>query len=300
AVAARHDKPVFGCFMGEAKMQAGARVLMEHRVPNYPFPGRAAGAAEAMWRYRQWLEQPPLQVETFPVEREKAREALERARAEGRVALGEAEARAVIQAYGLSVPRSELARTADEAVALAEEIGYPVALKIASPDILHKTDIGGVRLNLGNAEAVRDAFDLMTYRASRYMPEAEVWGALVQEMVPPGREVIVGMSSDPQFGPLLMFGMGGIYVEVLRDVSFRLAPVSRREARAMIEEVRSYPLLRGVRGERPSDLEAITETILRVSQLVTDFPEIVEMDINPLMVHEKGAVAIDVRMALAG
>lgn len=299
AVAARHDKPVFGCFMGEAQMQAGARFLMEHRVPNYPFPGRAAGAAAAMWRYRQWLEGPPLEVETFPVEREKVREVFDRARTEGRVALGEAEARAAIQAYGLSVPRSELARTADEAVALAGEIGYPVALKIASPEILHKTDIGGVKLNLDGAEAVRDAFDLMIYRASRYMPEAEVWGALVQEMVPPGREVIVGMSRDPQFGPLLMFGMGGIYVEVLKDVSFRLAPVSRREARSMTEEIRSYHLLRGVRGEKPSDLEAIIETILRVSQLVTDFPEIVEMDINPLMVHEKGAVAIDVRLALS-
>jgi acetyltransferase len=200
------------------------------------------------------------------------------------------------------IPQSILAKTSDEAVSAAEAIGYPVVLKIASPDILHKSDIGGVRVNVRDAEQVRDLFDLLTFRALRYVPDAEIWGVLVQEMVSKGKEVIIGVNKDPQFGHLMMFGLGGIYVEVLKDVTFRIAPVSRQEATAMIEEIRSFHLLRGVRGEEASDLEAITETILRVSQLVTDFPEIVEMDINPLTVHGegKGAVAVDMRFVLEG
>jgi len=299
-VASRYDKPVFGCFMGEAKMRAGAQALWERGVPNYGFPERAVAAMKAMVTYRNRLNRRPLDVQPLQVDRNRVAQVLDQARAEGRVSLGEAEAREVLLAYGFTLPRSELARNADEAVAHAEAIGYPVAMKIASPDILHKSDIGGVKLNLGDATAVRDAFDLMTLRAARFMPEAEIWGVLVQEMVRPGRELIVGMSRDPQFGPLVACGLGGIYVEVLRDVAFRLAPLDARDAREMLEELRSYQLLRGVRGERPADLDAIVDAILRVSQLVTDFPEIVELDVNPLVVHEKGAVAIDVRLALKG
>lgn len=174
-------------------------------------------------------------------------------------------------------------------------------MKVTSPDILHKTDIGGVKLNIMSASDVRDAFDLLMYRAYRYMPQADVWGALVQEMVPQGREVIIGVNRDPQFGPLLLLGLGGIYVEVLKDASFRIAPVARWEVEEMIGELRSAPLLRGIRGEKPSDLEAIVDCVLRVSQLAVDFPEIVELDINPLMVHEegKGAVALDMRLILS-
>ncbi len=179
-------------------------------------------------------------------------------------------------------------------------MGFPVVLKITSPDILHKTDIGGVKLNLQSAEAVRDAFDLMVYRAQRYEPAAEIWGCLVQQQIKGGKEVLLGMNRDPQFGPLLVFGLGGIYVEALKDVTFRVAPIDRRQARAMLNEIRAYPLLRGVRGEPPSDTEAIVDAILRMSQLVTDFPEIVEIDINPLMVFEqgKGALGIDMRLIL--
>ncbi len=299
-VARRHDKPVFGCFMGEARMRAGVEELWKWGVPNYGFPERAVAAMKAMVSYRQRVNRPPLEVTRFEVDRERVAQVLDRAKAEGRVALGEAEAREVALAYGLTMPRSALARSAEEAVAHAQAIGYPVAMKIASPDILHKSDIGGVKLNLMDATEVRDAFDLMTLRAARYMPEAEIWGVLVQEMVQPGRELIVGMSRDPQFGPLVACGLGGIYVEVLKDVAFRLAPLDARDAREMLEELRSYQLLRGVRGERPSDLEAVVDAILRVSQLVTDFPGIVELDVNPLVVHERGAVAIDVRLALKG
>ena len=173
-------------------------------------------------------------------------------------------------------------------------------MKIASPDILHKSDIGAVKVGLSNSTDVRDAYELIEYRARRHHPDADIWGVLVQQMISGGREVIIGMSRDPQFGPMLMFGLGGIYVEVLKDVVFRIAPIDRNEAREMVESIRSFPLLKGVRGQAPADVDAIVETILRVSQLVTDFPEIVEMDINPLIVHEvgQGAIVLDARLIL--
>jgi len=215
--------------------------------------------------------------------------------------LGDAESRDIMSAYGIRIPRSKLAKTADEAVEIARSIGYPVVMKIASPDILHKSDIGGVRVNIGDDQQVRDIFDLLIYRAQRYMADAQIWGVLVQEMVRGGKEVIIGVNRDPQFGPLLMFGLGGIYVEVLKDVTFRVAPISAQEAEEMISEIHSYHLLQGVRGERPADLDAIADCILRVAQLVTDFPEVVEMDINPLIVNEagSGAVAVDMRFVLS-
>ena len=298
--ARQHDKPVMACFMGQATVGPGVDILNEMKVPNYRVPERAVAALAAMSRYRQWREQPPLQVTRFDVDNGKVREVLDRVRQEGRVTIGDAEAREIMQAYGLPMPQSVLASTAEEAVAAAERIGYPVVMKIASPDILHKTDIGGVKLNLNTPGDVRDAFDLLVFRATRYMPDAEIWGCLVQQQVRGGKEVILGMSRDPQFGPLLLFGLGGIYVEALKDVTFRVAPIDGREAREMMGEIRAHSLLRGVRGEPPSDLEAIVDTLLRMSQLVTDFPEIAEMDINPLIVFEqgKGALGIDMRLVL--
>ncbi|HKJ26378.1 MAG TPA: acetate--CoA ligase family protein, partial [Anaerolineales bacterium] len=169
-----------------------------------------------------------------------------------------------------------------------------------SPDILHKTDVGGVKVGLQNDEQLRDAFELMTYRANRYLPEARLWGCLVQEMVPGGLEVLVGMNRDPQFGPLVTFGLGGIYVETLKDVTFRIAPFSQQEAQLMMKEIRASALLDGVRGQPAVDKDAIVDTLLRIGQLVQDFPEILELDINPLMVFSKGqgAIAIDMRLVL--
>jgi len=206
----------------------------------------------------------------------------------------------VMQAYGMRLPQSRLARSPDEAAQIATELGFPVVMKISSPDILHKSDIGGVRVGIADATSVRDTYELIEYRARKYSPDARVWGILVQEMVRKGRELLVGVSRDPQFGPLVAVGMGGIYVEVLRDVAFRLAPISRQEVAAQIRSIRTFPLLRGVRGEPPADLESIEEVVLRVSQLVTDFPEIVEMDINPLVVHNRGegAIVLDARIIL--
>lgn len=295
------DKPILGCFMGEARINAGVDALWGYGVPNYPYPERAADALAAMSAYRKEQERRIFGVVPIDVDKAPVRELFDRVRDEGRVSIGDAEAWEVLKAYGFNVPRSRLAATPEEAVDIADEFGYPVVMKIASPDILHKTDVGGVKVNLRSPGDVRDAFDLMIYRAGRYVPGARVWGCQVQEMVHGGREVLLGMSRDPQFGPLVAFGLGGIYVEALKDVSFRVAPFSPREADEMIREIRAYRLLEGVRGEPPSDHMAMVDALLRISQLVSDFPEIVELDINPLMVFEegRGAMAIDMRLVLA-
>jgi len=299
-MAQKSDKPVLGCFMGEARIEAGIKVLWQYGVPNYPFPERAAGALAAMRDYRRERERPLFEPEPCATPPPSVRELFDRVRSEGRVSIGDAEAWTVLEAYGFTVPKSRLAETPEEAVEIAEEMGYPLVMKIASPDILHKTDVGGVKLDLRSPDDVRDAFDLMVYRAGRYVPGARIWGCQVQQMVQGGREVLLGMSRDPQFGPLVAFGLGGIYVEALKDVAFRVAPFSRQEADEMIHEIRAYPLLEGVRGEPPADHEAMVDALLRISQLVTDFPEIVELDINPLMVFEegRGAMAIDMRLVL--
>jgi acetyl coenzyme A synthetase (ADP forming)-like protein len=296
----RTAKPVFGCFMGWETVKPGVQILRRYGVPNYPTPERAVAAMAAVHRHCRWRQTPVLEIETFEVDRERVRKVLAQTRAEGRIAIGDAEAWEIMEAYGIPTPETFLARDPDEAVRLAEQIGYPVVVKIASPDILHKTDIGGVTLNLMSREDVRHAFDLMTYRADRYVPEAEIWGCLVQEMIVGGKEVIAGMNRDPHFGPLMMFGLGGIYVEALHDVSFRIGPLDRRGAREMIGGIRGHNLLRGVRGELPSDLAALTGALLRLSQLATDFPEIAEFDANPIVVFEegKGVMGIDMRLVL--
>ncbi len=293
-------KPAFAAFMGDQAIRPAVSILTEYSIPNYQIPERAVQALVGLWKHRQWLNTPELATEELDVDREAVRKVFARVRSEGRVTIGDTEAREIMQAYGIGLPKSELAATPEEAVAAAEAMGYPVVMKIASPDILHKTDIGGIKLNITSANEVRDAFDLLIYRAKRHMPDATIWGCQVQQMVKGGREVIIGMNRDPQFGPLLMFGLGGIYVEALKDVTFRVAPIDRREAKVMIPEIRSYNLLRGVRGEKPADLEGVADTLVRVSQLVTDFPEIVELDINPLMVFEagRGVLGIDMRLAL--
>ena len=295
------DKPVLACFMGEAKMQAGINILEQYDVPNYPFPERAALAFKAMSQYREIRARPEAEFAQFDVDREATRDVIEKVRSEGRVSIGDAEARTILKAYGLRIPKSEIAESPEQAVEIAREIGYPAVLKIASPDILHKTDVGGVRVGLESRQEVIDAYELMVYRARRYLPEARIWGCMVQEMVQEGLEVLVGMNRDPQFGALVTFGLGGIYVETLKDVTFRLAPFSKQEAWEMLGEIRASALLDGVRGEPEVDKEAIVDTLLRMGQLVQDFPEIVELDINPLVVFPRGqgATAIDMRLILS-
>jgi acetyltransferase len=274
--------------------------LEAQRVPNYPHPERAAKALKSMSLYRGYRDEPIPEIEEFEVEQGATQRTFDQVLSEDRVTIGDAEARAILKAYGFEIPASDLAEDAERAVQIADEIGYPVVLKIASPDILHKTDVGGVKVDLEDADDVVDAFDLITYRASRYLPEARIWGCLVQKMMPEGLEVLIGMNRDPQFGPLVTFGLGGIYVEILKDVSFRVAPFSRREAEEMIEEIRASALIKGVRGEPPVDRQALVDALLRISQLVTDFPIISELDINPYIVYRegRGGVAIDMRMVL--
>jgi len=219
------DKPVLACFMGEAKVQRGIKVLREYDVPNFSFPEQAALAFRAMSQYRAIKERKDPVYESFKVDNKAVKKVIERTKQDGRYAIGDAEAWDILKAYGLSIPRSVLAKTPQEAIEAAGEIGYPVVLKIASPDILHKTDVGGVKVGLETPDQVQDAFELMIYRTDRYLPEAQIWGCQVQEMAPPGGlEVLIGMNRDPQFGPLVTFGLGGIYVEALKEVESMLKP----------------------------------------------------------------------------
>ncbi|MDA8161872.1 MAG: acetate--CoA ligase family protein [Desulfobacteraceae bacterium] len=293
-------KTILACFMGDKNLKAAQKILKEGRVPNYIIPERAVAVLKVLCEQKKWQDTPVQTYERPNIDKDQIRAVIDGARKGGRSELAEAEARQIISSCGVAVPTSKLCKSQQEAIDFAEEIGYPVVMKVASPDILHKTDIGGVHLDIMDARAVRDAFDLITFRAQRYMPDAEIWGCLVQKQIKGDGEVIIGMNRDPQFGPLVMFGLGGIYVEVLKDVSFRIAPFSKDEALEMISEIRSSGLLYGVRGSRRLDIDAIADTLIAVSNLVTEFPEIVEMDINPLMVFEekRGVMGLDVRFVL--
>lgn len=240
-------------------------------------------------------------VTRFPVNRRRVERVIARAQKSGLMQLGEVEAKAILEAYEFSVAPGQLCLTSDDAVDVAQRVGYPVAMKIASPDIPHKSDIGGVRLSLSSAEMVLDAYDLMMLRVARHAPAAKIHGVYIEKMAPRGTEVILGMTRDPQFGPMLMFGLGGIFVEVMKDVTFYLAPITAEEALQMLAGTRSYQLLTGARGRAGVDLSAIANCLQRISQLVTDFPQIAELDINPLIVGEIGTepVVADARMRLS-
>ncbi|MBI5694160.1 MAG: acetate--CoA ligase family protein [Nitrospirae bacterium] len=300
SVRAKKGKPVLASFMGGQRVAAGIDLLNAAGLPVYPYPEDGVKAFEALVHYRSAREKTPPEPKHFEVDSASVHRAISKAIGSGGRELGEKDAREVLTAYGFRVPGNVLAVTSSEAVKAARSIGYPVVMKIASPDILHKTDVGGVKVGVKDDKAVEAAFLEITSNARRLMPSALVLGCMVQEMVSGGREVIIGMSADPQFGPLLMFGMGGIYVEALKDVTFRVAPIDERDAREMVEEIKTYRILKGLRGEKSSDMDAIIDGILRVSQLVTDFPDIVEMDINPFLVMEegRGAVAVDARLTL--
>ncbi|HHT9113012.1 MAG TPA: acetate--CoA ligase alpha subunit [Candidatus Wunengus sp. YC65] len=296
----RTDKPIVTSFMGGKRIENSLKIMCQRKVPNYSFPERAVTAIEAMYKYTLWQKRPATKAKIFDVQKENVASFLEKMKQTGRQHLNEEEARQVISAYGFRIPKSILAATEPAAVKAAEEIGYPVVIKISSPDILHKSDFGGVRVGIKNETEVRNCFCEITQKARRLMPDADIKGVLVQQMITGGKEVILGMSRDSQFGPLLMFGLGGIYIEILKDVSFRIAPIGLNEAEEMILEIRSFPLLKGARGERPVDINTVVDNILRLSQLVTDFPEIIEMDINPLIVFPEGGgtMALDARITI--
>ncbi|MBN1443741.1 MAG: acetate--CoA ligase family protein [Planctomycetes bacterium] len=291
-------KTVLVSFIGSKLVEGGIEILRENGIPQFPSPERAARALQAMADYVDWCSQPPRVIHRIPTHRVRVEKTIRRHRALGQTEVGEQAAKDILEAYGFIVPESILARNVDEARSAAERIGYPVVIKIASQDISHKSDVGGVRVGLENEEELIDGFELMMLRIQRKLPEARLDGVTVQEMKAGGREVIIGMTRDPQFGPLLVFGLGGIHVEVLKDVAFELAPITEEEACAMIERTKTFKLLRGVRGEKGVDTDTIAESLRRISQLSVDFPEILELDINPLKVTGTEAIAVDGRIRL--
>ena len=228
----------------------------------------------------------------------KAAAIFKRAREEGRRHLLEPEAKTVCMEYGIPVPKFRVAGSAEDAVRYAEEIGYPVVLKVVSPDVIHKSDVGGVMLGLRSADEVRSAYEKLLGNVRSHKPNAEIVGVLVEEMAPKAVEVIVGAIKDPQFGPTLMFGLGGVFVEILKDVSFRVAPITEDDAAEMITEIKAYPILQGYRGMPPVDVDAIKQILLNTSRLVMEHQEIAELDLNPIMVYQKGAKAVDARIIL--
>jgi acetyltransferase len=292
------EKPVVACLMGGARTESAARRLRESGVPNYFDPARAIRSLDMLADYREVRTREYDTPTAFDVDEDRARAVLSRATSREEPRLG-VEAMDLLSAYGIPTPASEIVDTPADAVAAASEFDGPVAMKIVSPDILHKSDIGGVKVGVAEAD-IQDAFEDLVTRAYTYQPDATVLGVQVQEMVDTeaGVETIVGMTNDPQFGPLLMFGLGGIFVEVFEDTAFRVAPLSEREAREMTREIDAAPLLRGARGREPVDVDGIVETIQRLSQLVTDFPAILELDINPLVVTPEGVTAIDIRLTM--
>ena len=294
-------KPVLAVFMGGTEVAAAKEKLMAVGIPNYPSPDRAITALRAMCDYAAWRRRPARIVTRFPVNRRRVDRVIHMQMRSGEAQIGEVEAKEILRAYDFNVLGGQIARTGDEAVEIGERLGYPVVLKISSPDIIHKSDFGGVRINLANAEQVRDAFDLMMLRIQKRAPDAYLRGAYVEKMGQRGREVILGMTRDPQFGPMLMFGLGGIFVEVMKDVTFHLAPITAEEAMQMLKGTRSYALLQGARGPAPVDLDAIAGALQRISQLATDYPEIKELDINPFIVGPVGmqAYVADARMTLS-
>ena len=228
------------------------------------------------------------------------REIIDRARSDGRVLLTEIEAKELLKQAGIGVVDTKLATSKEEAISISQQLGFPVVLKIASPDVVHKSDAGGVKLGLKTSRQVGKAYDDIMRAIRKEYPEAKIDGVSVQKMARPGVEVIIGMSKDAQFGPVLMFGLGGILVEILKDVSFRIVPLAKRDAREMIREIKGYPLLEGYRGQEPVDVANLEELILKVSDFVEQHPEVKELDLNPIFAYSDGAVAVDARVILEG
>jgi len=225
-------------------------------------------------------------------------EVISTAKKEGRTYLTELESKQILKEAGIDTTEIMLATTKEEAVSRSKELGFPVALKIVSPDVLHKTDVGGVKLSLKNEKDVGKAFDEIISSIKKHEPTANIQGVSVQHMARPGTEVIIGMSKDPQFGPVLMFGLGGILVEVLKDVSFRIVPLTRRDAGEMIREIKGYPVLEGYRGQEPANIAVLEDMLLKVSDFVENRPEIKELDINPIFAYRDSALAVDARVIL--
>ena len=295
-------KPIVVSFVGGPETMKAADTVKERGIPIYKSPELALRALAGLMEYARILKKGEPEFRPFgDVDRERVRRVLDAARAEGRSFLLEHEAKEVLEAYGVPVARTRVASSPEEAVALARETGLPVVMKIVSPDIVHKSDAGGVFVGVRTEEEVRETFNKIVENAKKYKPDARIVGVTVQELAPQGLEVIVGATRDPQFGPVVAFGLGGVMVEALKDVSFRVAPVTPEDAEEMVREIKARDLLGPFRGQKPRDVGALKEVISRISQLVTDFPEISELDANPVMLYGEGEglKVVDARIILA-
>jgi acetate---CoA ligase (ADP-forming) len=299
-IASRSHKPILGCFMGIIDVSAGVKYLQEHGIPVFKFPENAAKAFGALYRYSKWLNRQILAPFQLKHDQKGAAELIQELIDKGMTHVGEKDGLALLKCYGFNTLETQLATDAAAAAQAAEKMGFPVVLKIVSPQIIHKSDAKGVMVGLKTPQDVAAAFDTIVANAKNYQKDAEITGVLIQKLAPQGEEVILGMNRYPVFGPLIMFGLGGIFVELFADVVFRLAPVNRNSVRRMIRQIKGFKLLNGFRGRPRTDLEAIEKCLVRLSDMVISHPEIQELDINPLIIHEKGrgATVADCRLVL--
>jgi acetyltransferase len=295
-------KPVAAAYMGGVDLAEGSKLLKENGIPCFSFPERAVTSLNGLWQYVKIkksqhgiLSKP----KRFKVNKKKVEEIVEQVINKGRVTLLGSEAIAVADAYGIPAPKTKTAFSLNEALKYAEEIGYPIVMKITSPELIHKSDFGGVVIGIKDGEELKIRFTTMMQNARKYSPQSTVIGMDIQELSKVGRELILGTSVDPQWGHLIMIGSGGIYANYQKDISFGLAPLNDFEANKMLERTRIHKIMQGVRGEDPDDIISTKETLQRLSQLVTDFPEILELDINPLFVFKEGVNAVDVKITIS-
>jgi acetyl coenzyme A synthetase (ADP forming)-like protein len=301
-IARSTEKTVVCSFMGAGSVQAPVNRLQKEGIPNIPYPDRAMLVIGRMFERQLEIKKPPSHAMHFKVASERAKEIFESYKSRGEIQVEAEDCRAVLDAYGIPYAPFKIAGDLTTAKKVAAEMGFPVVMKVVSPQILHKTDVGGVVLGIRSARALTRAYEDMMTNVRRRMPAAEIYGVGIQKMVPEGRELITGIVKDPQFGPMVMVGLGGIYVEAFKDVVFRLAPLTPAEAARMLRELHAFRLLEGLRGEKPADVEAVEDVLLRASQLAVENPVLAEMDINPLMVYNAGigCTCVDVRMTLGG
>ena len=299
-IASRSHKPILCCFMGIIDVSAGVKYLQEHGIPVFKFPENAAKAFGALYRYAKWLNRQILAPFQLKHDQNRAAELIQTFIDQGLTHVGEHEGLELLKCYGFNTLETQLTTTAYGAADAAEKMGFPVVLKIVSPQIIHKSDAGGVKVGLETRKAVKGAFETIVANAKNYQSDVEITGVLVQKLASRGEEVILGMNRYPVFGPLIMFGLGGIFVELFADVVFRLAPVNRNSVRRMIRQIKGFKLLDGFRGRPRIDLEEIEKALVRLSDMVISHPEIQELDINPLITHEKGrgATVADCRLVL--
>jgi 4-hydroxybutyryl-CoA synthetase (ADP-forming) len=297
------NKTILASLMGLAEGMENRKIMSEGGIPYYLYSEPAIRTLKAMYDFKKWVDEASSTKRAtlqFAKDTAKVKSIFENVRKNGRSNLLEEEGYEVLEAYGFPTPKSILCTTEQECMNAANQIGYPLVMKIVSPDIIHKSDAGGVKVGIKTDDELKNSFRTIMENAPKYKSDAKIKGVLVQEMVKSAKETILGASQDPTFGPVIMFGLGGIYVEVLKDVVFRIVPIDEQEATNMVESIKTIKLLKGVRGEKSSDLAAIADSLQRLSQLVVDFPEIKEFDINPLLVLEegKGARVVDARIIL--